>query len=136
MGVLIDTCIWVSVTNASLTPDDVERVTGDEPVFISPVTLAELRFGAELASDAATKVQRLAALERLKRKPSLPIGVATGDIFGLVAAQLRKSGKIRQRVQDLWLASQAIEHGFALATDNIRDFAGIPGLRVLAVSKS
>ncbi len=135
MGVLIDTCIWISVTNASLTPDDVERVTGSEPVFISPVTLAELRFGAELASDVATKVQRLAALERLKRKPSLPIGVATADIFGLVAAQLRKSGKIRQRVQDLWLASQAIEHGFALATDNIRDFADIPGLRVLAVSK-
>lgn len=133
MGVLIDTCVWVSVATSRLTPEDVERVTGNEPVFISPVTLAELRYGAELAADPAMRVQRLAALERLKRRPLLTIGAATGDVFGLIVAQLKRSGKIRQRVQDLWLASQAIEHGFALATENLRDFADIPGLRVLAL---
>lgn len=135
MGVLIDTCVWVSVATARVTPEDIERVTRAEPVFISPVTLAELRYGAELAADPSIRMQRLAALERLRRRPLLTIGAATADVFGLIAAQLRQSGKIRQRIQDLWLASQAIEHGFALATENIRDFADIPGLRVLAVAK-
>jgi predicted nucleic acid-binding protein len=133
MGVLVDTGVWVSVAMAQLTPDQIERVTGDEPVFMSPVTLAELRYGAELAPDAALRVQRLAALERLKRRPLLTIGASTADVFGLIAAQLRQAGKIRQRVQDLWLASQAIEHGYTILTENVRDFADIPGLRVVPV---
>lgn len=32
------------------------------------------------------------------------------------------------RVQDLWLASQAIQHGFGLLIRNRRDFEDIPGL--------
>jgi len=31
-------------------------------------------------------------------------------------------------VQDLWLASQAIQHGYHLLTRNRRDFADVPGL--------
>jgi predicted nucleic acid-binding protein len=46
----------------------------------------------------------------------------------LVAA-LKLQGKgHRQRVQDLWLASQAVQHGFTLLTRNGKDFADIPGL--------
>jgi len=39
MGVLIDTCIWIDVERGALAPADVAAVTGDEPVFLSPLNL-------------------------------------------------------------------------------------------------
>ncbi|KAF0219787.1 MAG: PilT domain-containing [Geobacteraceae bacterium] len=129
MGFLIDTCIWIDVERGSLAPADVAAITGDEPVFLSPVTIAELKFGAENAKTSDLRQKRLAALARLKRKPLLVIDETTGEIFGDVAAQIRKNGSQHQyRIQDLWLASQAIQNGYCFLTHNRKDFADIPGL--------
>ena len=132
MGFLIDTCIWIDVERGALAPADVATITGDEPVFLSPVAIAELKFGAENAENADLRQKRLAALARLKRKPILTIDEITGEIFGDIAAQLRKKGSQHlYRVQDLWLASQAIQHGYRFLTHNRKDFADIPGLSLV-----
>lgn len=129
MGFLIDTCVWIDVERGVLAPGDVTALTGDELVFLSPITIAELRFGVEVASDVAVRQRRLAALRRLLRRPLLPIDGGTGEIFGGLAAQIRAAGRQhRYRVQDLWLASQAVQHAFRLLTRNRRDFEDIPGL--------
>ncbi|RKZ64892.1 MAG: hypothetical protein DRQ48_12170, partial [Gammaproteobacteria bacterium] len=73
MGFLIDTCVWIEVEQGVLAPADVASVTGSEQVFLSPVTLAELKFGAEIAKDPDVRQKRLAALHRLQRKPLLMI---------------------------------------------------------------
>jgi predicted nucleic acid-binding protein len=74
----------------------------------------------------------LSALARLRRKPLLPIDGDTGDVFGRLAAQLKTAArKPRQRVQDLWLASQAIQHSYRFLTRNETDFADIPGLDLI-----
>lgn len=125
----MDTCVWIDVERGAMAPGDVAALTQGEPVFISPVTLAELRFGAEIAPDPRTRQKRLAALHRLERKPLLSIDGATGDIFGSLAAQIRAAGRQhRYRVQDLWLASQALQHSCRLLTRNHHDFEDIPGL--------
>jgi hypothetical protein len=85
VGFLIDTCAWIDVEQGALAPADVATLTRDEPVFLSPVTIAELRFGAEVAKDPGMRQKRLAALRRLQRKPLLPLDGATGDIFGSLA---------------------------------------------------
>lgn len=86
--------------------------------------------GAGLRSGHSAK--RLAALRRLRRKPTLLIDGITGEIFGDIAAQLRRQGRHhRYRVQDVWLASQAIQHGYGFLTRNARDFEGIPGLELV-----
>jgi len=129
VGFLIDTCIWIDVERGTLSPADVAVITGDEPVYISPVTIAELKFGAENAGNADLRQKRLAALNRLKTKPLLAIDETTGELFGDIAAQINKNGSQHHyRVQDLWLASQAIQHGYRFLTHNRKDFADIPGL--------
>ncbi|MGB7591212.1 MAG: type II toxin-antitoxin system VapC family toxin [Terriglobia bacterium] len=132
MAFLMDTCVWVDVERGVLAPADVEALTQGEPIFMSPVTLAELRFGAEIASDPGTRQKRLAALRRLERKPLLPIDGTTGGIFGSLAAQIKAAGRQhRYRVQDLWLASQALQHACRLLTRNKHDFEDIPGLSLV-----
>ncbi len=129
MGFLIDTRVWIDVERGALAPADVATFTGDEPVFLSPITIAEIEFGAEAASDPRIRQRRLAALTRLRRKPLLPIDGDTGEVFGQLAGQLKAGGrKHRHRVQDLWLASQAIQHSFRLLTRNDADFEDVPGL--------
>ncbi|MFZ4857117.1 MAG: type II toxin-antitoxin system VapC family toxin [Desulfuromonadaceae bacterium] len=134
MGFLIDTCIWIDVERGNLAPADIVTVTGTGPVYLSPVTIAELKFGAECAPTPTIRQQRLASLASIRVKPLLRIDEVTGEIFGSLAAQLKISGKAhRPRVQDLWLASQAIQHGFKLLTRNLSDFDDIPGLIVVTV---
>ncbi len=136
MGYLIDTCIWVDVERGALSPADVASVTGSEPVFLSPVTIAELEFGVARASTHDIRQRRRAALERLRRKPTLLIDGETGRIFGEVAAQLHAAGRGADfRVQDIWLASQAIQHGHRLLTRNERDFRDIPGLDLVVLPR-
>jgi predicted nucleic acid-binding protein len=129
MGFLVDTCVWIDVERGAVAPADVAALTGSEAVFISPVTLAELRFGAEIAQDPGIHQRRLTALRRLARRPLLPIDGITGEIFGNLALQIKAAGRQhRYRVQDLWLASQALQHDCRLLTRNPRDFEDIPGL--------
>jgi predicted nucleic acid-binding protein len=134
MGFLIDTCIWIDVEQGNLAPADIVAVTGTESVYLSPVSIAELKFGAECAATPAIRQQRLASLAKIRVKPVLRIDEATGEVFGSLAAQLKGSGKThRPRIQDLWLASQAVQHGFTLLTRNIKDFEDIPGLQVVTL---
>ncbi|WP_157862495.1 hypothetical protein [Nitrosococcus halophilus] len=49
MGYLIDTCIWVDVERGTLAPADIAIITRQEPVYLSPIIIAELKYGAEIA---------------------------------------------------------------------------------------
>ena len=134
MGFLIDTCIWVDVERGALAPSDVAYFTGKDPVYISPVTIAELKFGADNASDPNIRQKRQAALHRLKRKPVIRIDETTGEIFGGLAAQLKAQGiQHKHRVQDLWISSQAIQHNLTVLTYNEKDFKDVPGLSIKIV---
>ena len=136
MGFLIDTCIWIDVEQGTLAPADVAAITGNAPVYLSPITIAELRFGVETAPDPGIKQKRKAAFRRLQRKPLLPIDGTTGEVFGDLVAHLKTAGSShRYRVQDIWLASQAIQHGYGLLTRNKKDFDDIPGLDLIVCAK-
>jgi len=58
----------------------------------------------------------------------------TASVFGILAAFMKQSGRSpRTRVNDLWIAAQAIENDYALLTTNLKDFEGLPGLRVVGM---
>ncbi len=132
MGYLIDTCIWIDVERGIVSPADVASYTGNDSVYISPVTLAELGYGVEMAVSEEIKQKRTSSLERLRKKPLLIIDDSTGLIFARLAAALKKSGRGSSfRIQDIWLASQAIQNNFFFLTKNKKDFEDIPGLKLV-----
>jgi predicted nucleic acid-binding protein len=134
VGFVIDTDIWVAVERGTLAPADVHAVTGTEPVFLSPINVAELQMGIELMEDESARLKALAAMRRLRRKPLLRIDQGTGEVFGHLAARLRKDGRGEGfRVIDLWLAAQAVEREFSLLTFNEKHFKDIPGLKLVVL---
>lgn len=134
MGWLIDTSLWIAVERGQLGAADIAAITRQEPVYLSPVNVAEIQFGLELLPAGAKKQRAAAALRRLRRKPQLRITVETAEVFGALAAKLKKARRDPNvRINDLWLAAQAIQRNLKLLTSNPRDFKDIPGLKMIAL---
>lgn len=134
MGFLIDTSLWIAIERGRLSAADIHAITGQGAVYLSPVNVAEVRYGIDLMTDTKQKTRALATLRRMRRKPLLRIASQTGEVFGMLAARLSQGGRGASfRVQDLWLAAQAIERDFTLLTANAKDFKDVPGLKFVAV---
>ena len=70
------------------------------------------------------------------RKPCLHIDEDTRLIFGSIASRLKKEGRPREhRIQDLWMAASAIQHGHKLLSRNVKDFKDIPGLDLVVCAE-
>ena len=70
---------------------------------------------------------------------SLVIGVFSGIITSAIifgAVQIFKKGyQAKHRVQDIWLASQAIQYNYKFLTINEKDFQDIPGLQLVVFGR-
>jgi len=76
------------------------------------------------------RLVRMRYLRNLEQRPALDVSSLTSAAFGILAASMKQSGRSpRTRVNDLWIAAQAVENDYALLTANLRDFEGLPGLR-------
>ena len=105
----------------------------EDRVFVSVVTLAELRYG----------VERLPAGARRRRLDSwlsdeirtrfearvLSVDAAIADIWGAVVARRNAAGRPIGNI-DALIAATAKHHELALVTRDVRDFEGL-GLRLL-----
>ena len=131
---MIDTSIWIAVERGRLGAADIQAITRQEPVYLSPVNIAEMQFGLEMLPAGALKQRAAAAIRRLRRKPQLRITVETAEVFGSLAADLKKARRDAAfRINDLWLAAQAVQRHFTLLTSNPKDFADIPRLKMVAM---
>ena len=73
-------------------------------------------------------------MRRMRRKPLLRITAEVGEVFGMTAARLTRAGRGADfRIQDVWLASQAIQRDFTVLTANAKDFKDVPGLKCVVV---
>ena len=131
-GYLVDTGIWVEVERGRLSAADLSAIIGNASVYASPVSIAELVQAAEIPPEEHVRQRRRATVQRLREKVILPIDGATGEIFGKLAFGLVQKGRGSpvHRVQDIWLAAQAIQHKLRLITYNRKDFDDVPGLDV------
>ena len=134
MGFLIDTNLWIAIERGQLSAADIHAITRQAPVYLSPVNLAEIRFGIELMTDAKQHQRATATLRRMRRKLLLRITGETAEVFGVLAAKLTRTGRgAAFRIQNLWLAAQAVQRDFTGLTANAKDFKDVPGLKLVVV---
>jgi predicted nucleic acid-binding protein len=132
--VIFDTSIWIGLATSQISGQSVRRAAGDESVYISAISLGELNFGVESCNDPVKRILRVRFLRNYEQRPVLDVTARTASTFGFLAAFLKQTGRSpRTRVNDLWIAAQALENDFALLTTNLKDFEGLPGLRVVGV---
>jgi tRNA(fMet)-specific endonuclease VapC len=92
---------------------------------MSAVTLAELMHGAEKSSDPA---RNLAVVEDFcSRLSVLSYGEKAAAHYGAIRAELERRGE-PIGVNDLHIAAHARSEGLTLVSNNLREFARVPGL--------
>ncbi len=106
--------------------------TSPAQTFISTVTLGELQAGVE--KQRARDPVRAGEIEAWidERETSIDILPATGPIFRRWARLM--NGKPDELYEDALIAATALEHGFVVVTQNVRDFEqfGVPVLNPFA----
>ena len=134
MKYLLDTNI-VSYFLREASPALNQRIldSSADALGISIISAGELRFGLSKLppSKRATELaHHLNAL--LTAIAVLPLPANAAQHYGSTRAQLEAAGTPIGG-NDLWIAAQTIEHGYALLTLNAADFSGLPGLRLLTL---
>ncbi|WLR95218.1 type II toxin-antitoxin system VapC family toxin [Shinella zoogloeoides] len=94
-------------------------------VVMSAITYAELQYGVAVARDTARERENLRDLVELI--PVLPFDMEAGLAYGPVrmATRERKTDHL-----DKLIAAQAIAADAVLVTNNVRDFAAYPALKI------
>lgn len=130
MGVLIDTGVLIDIERGAPW-EIIDRAAPDEPRGISVITVSELWHGVHRAS-AEQRPRRQAFVERLLDGIE-PIAITTvvARLHASVGAELASRGEPIGN-HDLWIAATAIAHDLGVLTGNVREFARVPGLRVVA----
>ena len=132
MNVLLDT----NVVSEAMRKQPSARVLGwieaqvEESLFISAITIGELRRGSLILADGKRRKALLQWIETgIKAEFAgriLPLDIAVMESWADLQAAMAKSGRALP-VMDSLLAATALTHGLTLATRNIADFeaAGI-----------
>lgn len=100
------------------------RQQGGRGMAISAITLAELRFGAGRPEADPEDEQRLDLFVGIL--PAYPFDAAAAEVYGGFGGRIA----VKRHSFDRLIAAHALALELTLVTNNARDFADIPGLRV------
>lgn len=100
------------------------RKVGESRVCTSIIVASELRYGAAKRQSHRLTTQLEAVLGALE---VLPFESPADAAYGAIRARLEKAGRPIGG-NDLLIAAHALALGYAIVSDNEREFAGIPGL--------
>jgi tRNA(fMet)-specific endonuclease VapC len=138
-GLVLDSSVLVATERAKLTTPEVLRNirasanVGDVPIVISALTLAELAHGIYRANTSERSRQRRQFVDELKAYiPVHPITESTAEIIARVGGEQAANGIILPLI-DLMIGSCALELGYAIGTNNLRDFKRIPDLTIISL---
>lgn len=126
MKYLIDTNIVIFFFKKKFGLLEKFQKAGESNCFISEITLAELKFGAENSSNPEKHKSEID--EFVNIISVLPITPAI-DVFALEKTRLQRSG-IPIDNFDLFIAATAITNGLKLVTNNTKHFKRFPQLEI------
>ena len=127
MQYLLDTSICVFFLRGKHNLNRVFQNKGLSNCFISEITIAELRYGAE-NSDNSQK-SHLAVDDFVNGLTVIPI---LGSIrqYAIEKVRLRKLGTPIHDEFDLLIGVTAVEHQLTLVTDNVNDFKRLERIQI------
>lgn len=135
MGIVIDTSILIAAERGGLRFEPFLEQAGPEPVGIAAITAAELLHGCHRARTPAMRARRAAFVEALLDIiPVLPFGLAEARRHAELWANLVRAGTAIGP-HDMLVGATALARGDAVATLNAREFARIPGLRLVSLER-
>jgi len=120
---ILDSDHCVAILRAQL--DLTGRVTPDEELAITAISVGELVHGATKSQRAADNLVRLDVL--LTALTSLPYDEWSARRFGQLKAQLEMAGEIISDL-DLQIASIALEHEAVLVTHKQKNFSRLASM--------
>ncbi|MDS4023007.1 MAG: type II toxin-antitoxin system VapC family toxin [Candidatus Competibacter sp.] len=130
MKYLLDTCVLSEFVKPA--PDSAVLAWVDSraenDLFVAAMTLAELRRGVAKLLVSRRKSELSVWLENLQASLGERILPFTGDTagyWGEMCARVEASGKPMAAFDSI-IAATAVEHGLALVTRNVQDFAAAP----------
>ena len=127
MRYLLDTSICIFFLRGKLNLDKTIRNVGLENCYISEITVAELRFGAENSNDPIKSHKAVDVF--LKGIIVLPI-LGCIKRYAIEKVRLRKIGKPINDEFDLLIGVTAIENQLVLLTDNEKDFKHLDKINI------
>jgi tRNA(fMet)-specific endonuclease VapC len=123
---LLDTNTCVFYIRGKYKLNEKFKAVGFEHCYISEITLAELKYGAECSDRVAENKQLID--EFAKEINILPV-FDSFDIYAKEKARLRRSGNLVDDF-DLLIASSALFHHMVLVTDNVKHFTRISSIQI------
>jgi tRNA(fMet)-specific endonuclease VapC len=128
MRYLLDTniCVYAVSGRHPLVTRKLDR-QGTGKVALSVIVLGELMFGISKSQRRADALLRLDALQQIAEVKELPVDAAAH--YGEIRAQLERAGTPIGN-NDLWIAAHARAAGLILVTNNEREFARVPELKL------
>lgn len=98
-----------------------------ETVFLTTVTVGEIRFGLELLADGKRKTTLIVEFEAIEAEFSGRVLGFSSDAahqYGMISARRHKLGR-RMETKGAMIAAVCLAHGATLATRNTKDFEGL-----------
>jgi len=135
LGLVVDSSVLIAAERRNLTAaqaiESLVVATGDVPMVLSSMTVAEMAHGIYRATAPGIAARRRAFLDELRA--TIPVHSMTAEAAEIVArigGQQAARG-INLPLADLIIGACALELGYAVGTSNLRDFERIPGLTVV-----
>jgi len=137
LGLVLDSSILIAAERRNLTPDQaietVRKTVGEIPIILSSLTVAEIGHGIYRANTPEIREGRRAFLDELKATaPIHPFTEDTAEIVARIGGAQAAKG-ITLPLGDLIIGACALELGYVIGTNNVRDFSRIPGLTLVQV---
>lgn len=127
LAYMLDTniCIYVMKTYPPAVLEKFNALA--DQLCISSITLGELHYGAE---KSAHRARNLTAIEHfVARLDVLPFADKAAAHYGQVRAELERAGTPCGS-HDMQIGAHARSDGLIVVTNNMREFARMPGVRV------
>ncbi|MDR3415746.1 MAG: PIN domain-containing protein [Nevskia sp.] len=132
MALLLDSNVLIRAERRER-PADWSAWQTEGDAYLAAISASELLTGIHRADSEARRIRRAAFVEAiLAAVPVLPFDLETARAHAQLLAALPRG--VTVGAHDLLIAATAAQHGLAVLTANVREFARIPGIRVLDFS--